>query len=921
MRFESVTARSFGPFSDETLRFAPNLTVIHGPNESGKSSWHAVLYAAFCGMRRGAGLRSEDRAFTAQHKPWSADAWEVGTVLSLNDGRLIDLHHDLAGKVDCCATDEGLGRDVSAEIINDGSPDGSVWLGLDRRSFLATACVKQTDLLSILEDPNLLQTHLQRAAATSGVDTTAAAAISALEGFRKEHVGLDRSNSTKPLARAIRRVTAAKEALEKAKSLHEGFQDLSARAEELRHQREEAAKKLRSAEAAVADQRAKEWERRAQEAEELLVRHPAGPPVNSVEDDERAQEVATAIRAWQDRPDPGQLEGPDSSELRGELEALPEMPRGDLEPHPDVIAARDAYLDVERALDRHQAARPSHPAWPETGGLSEENLRDLARELEAREPEVDPSLEERVELARQRLEAPPTEKKITPLLIVGVVLAVLGAAALGLGATILGLLMLAAGSVAVVLALVPRGDASRLRASEELREAENQIAAQRHVVEQAKRRLGVARDKCEAHGLEPNPAVLLSLANALSEAERTRQDARRWTEQHEALAAERGGAAALVFRALSDREADASGDLRQSLDRYLAACAERRRVAERASRRLALSERLASREAAEKLAEGAERARVSAEAAVKATASRCGLAGEVAEELVDGLRRWQRDRSKSLNAQQEAREEWARLESLLDGRSIEELRVEAARGRATAATLADEVKGEPVVVVLEGNSDAQLARLRHSFDETSQEAARLKGQVEEQARGLPSVPEAEEGLAAAERELARVRSLEATLERTVGFLRRAEEKAHRDIAPVLAGTVRKWLPRVTSGRYVDARVDPETLAVRVRAEAGSWRDAARLSHGTAEQIYLLLRIAVAEHLTKSGETCPLILDDVTAQSDEARTADILGMLHQISETRQVILFSQEREVLEWARENLQSPQDDLVLLDAEVIGV
>jgi exonuclease SbcC len=136
----------------------------------------------------------------------------------------------------------------------------------------------------------------------------------------------------------------------------------------------------------------------------------------------------------------------------------------------------------------------------------------------------------------------------------------------------------------------------------------------------------------------------------------------------------------------------------------------------------------------------------------------------------------------------------------------------------------------------------------------------------------------------------------------------------------LAETVRNWLPTVTSGRYVDARVDPESLAVKVRAKGGSWRDAARLSHGTAEQIYLLLRIAIAEHLTKLGETCPLILDDVTAQSDEERTTAVLGMLHRISETRQVILFSQEREVLEWAQENLRGPQDSLVVLDREVVG-
>ena len=72
---------------------------------------------------------------------------------------------------------------------------------------------------------------------------------------------------------------------------------------------------------------------------------------------------------------------------------------------------------------------------------------------------------------------------------------------------------------------------------------------------------------------------------------------------------------------------------------------------------------------------------------------------------------------------------------------------------------------------------------------------------------------------------------------------------HRDVAPVLAGTLRGWLPRVTEGRYTDATVDPETLEVQVCGPRRRWRRAALLSQGTREQIYLLLRMALVEHLT------------------------------------------------------------------------
>ncbi len=87
----------------------------------------------------------------------------------------------------------------------------------------------------------------------------------------------------------------------------------------------------------------------------------------------------------------------------------------------------------------------------------------------------------------------------------------------------------------------------------------------------------------------------------------------------------------------------------------------------------------------------------------------------------------------------------------------------------------------------------------------------------------------------------------------------------------------------------------------------SLRDAALLSHGTAEQVYLLLRIALADQLTRPGELSPLILDDPTPHFDTERTLAVLDLLLQVSEERQVILFSQEPEILAWAERHLTGP--------------
>ena len=60
------------------------------------------------------------------------------------------------------------------------------------------------------------------------------------------------------------------------------------------------------------------------------------------------------------------------------------------------------------------------------------------------------------------------------------------------------------------------------------------------------------------------------------------------------------------------------------------------------------------------------------------------------------------------------------------------------------------------------------------------------------------------------------------------------------------------------------------------------------SDGTIDQLYLALRLAVAQELTPDA---PLILDDALVRFDDDRLAAALGILKQESNTKQVILFT------------------------------
>jgi uncharacterized protein YhaN len=125
---------------------------------------------------------------------------------------------------------------------------------------------------------------------------------------------------------------------------------------------------------------------------------------------------------------------------------------------------------------------------------------------------------------------------------------------------------------------------------------------------------------------------------------------------------------------------------------------------------------------------------------------------------------------------------------------------------------------------------------------------------------------------------------------------------------------------VSGGRYVEAVVDPASLAVQVRTRGGPLRDVDALSVGTAEQIYLLLRVALAQRLVRPGESCPLLLDDVTVHADPERTTRLLDVLLAVAARHQVVLFSQQDQVRVWARQHLTGPRHALRELPPPPLG-
>jgi DNA repair exonuclease SbcCD ATPase subunit len=915
MRFESVRAWSFGPFTNQVLEFAPKITVIYGRNESGKSTWHAALFASLCGIRRARGKpREDDAQFEARHRPWESKEWEVIAQVTLDDGRRIELRQNLLRKDMSRVVDATTGRDVTGDLINEGSPDGAKWLGLDRKSFAAVACVRQADIQGVIDDAQTLQDELQRAAATGGSDATAAAAIELLRGYQREHVGRDLTHTSKPLRAALQCRAQAIEALQSAQASRDEYARLITNAEHLEQAAAVTRTRLEAARAARLYRDVERARSRTERARTLAARHPNGAPPSLPQDDDLAQRLATAINAWETRPEVPALTGPDSDALRGVIAALPAVPMGDQEPHTDVTTRYEEYLKAKHALDVQLDQKPTELDGPDVGGASADELRDLSREFEIKRPRVDPIRDgRRGELEANLMSEATARSRRRVLAVSGAVLVVAGGAAWLAGFWRFGAVLVGSGVACCAAWALRSGHGLRAKLLEELRSVEQALGEQMHAARDVEHRLNAARDRVIALGLSPEPEVLRRLADRLTVAIQGRLAMTTWDQRRVAFENAMETTRRAVIEALRQRNGDAAVDLQSAVETYKNECRARAAVAAQAAQRSSLEAQLVAREAAESAARAAKSRRAEAERMIRATAADCQFHEGPAEDLVEKLRLWHSARTATLAAHEIARSEWAELMALLDGRSLADLEGEYANLVAAAGKEAHEPSDPELVTA---DLDRELKQRQQQCEDATTALANARGQANQYARSMLNVAEAEEELARAEATLVRVQTLDRMLSRTIEFLESAQERTHRDIASRLNAEMRVWLPRITEGRYIDARVNPESLAVEISDAAGHWRDATLLSHGTAEQVYLLLRIAMAKHLAVTGESCPLILDDVTVQCDRERTTALLVALRTISEGRQVILFTQEDDVLEWARSNVRTPEDRLIELDA-----
>ncbi len=121
-------------------------------------------------------------------------------------------------------------------------------------------------------------------------------------------------------------------------------------------------------------------------------------------------------------------------------------------------------------------------------------------------------------------------------------------------------------------------------------------------------------------------------------------------------------------------------------------------------------------------------------------------------------------------------------------------------------------------------------------------------------------------------------------------------------APGLNNRMSSIIAGLTGERYTDLRGDEALLLNAAAPEYGEVRNVFLLSGGTADQMYLAMRLAMTDVLTSGSESLPLIMDEVFSQFDDNRTGLALKYLHNEYRDSQIFIFTCKKREVELARQ-------------------
>ena len=228
-----------------------------------------------------------------------------------------------------------------------------------------------------------------------------------------------------------------------------------------------------------------------------------------------------------------------------------------------------------------------------------------------------------------------------------------------------------------------------------------------------------------------------------------------------------------------------------------------------------------------------------------------------------------------------------------------------------------ETRSSHLEQTLSAKSRAELEREFHEATENTQQQLvqtltqhiQEKGRVEQQIQDLEQNERLSESMLKHQTLLTQ---LDCQTERWAiraicrSILEKARQIYERERQPAVLQEASRFFTTMTEGRYVRIMVPLGEMRLEIESADGRARGTEILSRGTAEQLYLAMRLAFVREYAKHAGPLPIVVDDILVNFDSIRAKATMKVLQEIAKTHQVFVFTCHTHISHWFQETAEN---------------
>lgn len=193
----------------------------------------------------------------------------------------------------------------------------------------------------------------------------------------------------------------------------------------------------------------------------------------------------------------------------------------------------------------------------------------------------------------------------------------------------------------------------------------------------------------------------------------------------------------------------------------------------------------------------------------------------------------------------------------------------------------------PVTPIAGGSVELELSQVQTALADARSRYDHLLGRI----RGLDRSSDLTDQLSQKQEELARLQQEYDAITLAMTALEQANIILKNRFSPALGARAAEIFSALTDGRYDKVLLSQDMALSAEQSGDPMSRSIRLLSQGTADQLYLAVRLAICGMVLPEEKHVPLLLDDALVSFDDRRLRAALDVLLAESEQRQILLFT------------------------------